>query len=263
MARPFGEGIAARLIRLAAAALVASGCAVPAGAAHPLLTEDTGTQGLGNAQLELMVDKTRDGQSGNTVREHVATAVLSYGVLENADLQFGLPHIRQHAHGALGRHASQGPLDASVDFKWRFFEREALSLGLKPGITVPTGDKDRGFGTGRATWGALLVLSYEPGPLAFHTHAGYRRNSNALGQRTSLRHVSAALTYKATERLKLVADFSADSSPDRADRTSVRYRILGFIYSPTPSLDFDAGLKHGHGDPAADRACLFGATLRW
>ena len=60
-----------------------------------------------------------------------------------------------------------------------------------------------------------------------------------------------------------LADFSADSSPDRADHTSVRYRILGFIYSSSPSLDFDVGLKHGHGDPATDRALLFGATLRW
>jgi hypothetical protein len=262
-ARPFGDGIAARLTRLAAMALVAAGCAAPVGAAHPLLTEDTGTQGLGKAQLELMVDKTRDGQSGSAVREQVATAVLSYGVLENADLQFGVSHLRQHTHDALGRHTSQGPLDASVDFKWRLFERESLSLGLKSGITLPTGDKDRGFGNGRATWGALAILSYEPGPWAFHSHFGYRRNNNAVGDRISLRHVSAALTWKATEQLKLVADLSADTNPDRAERGSLRYRILGLIYSPIPKLDIDAGLKHGHGRAAMDRAFLVGATWRW
>ncbi|MBI4987954.1 MAG: transporter [Rhodocyclales bacterium] len=248
---------------LAAAALLAATCLLPAEAAHPLLTEDTATQGEGKFQIELMVDRTRDHPPGATVRELQTAAVLSYGLADNADLQVGLPTLRQHTHDAGGRHAAGGPLDASLDVKWRFFEREALSLAFKPGITLPTGDADRGFGAGRITWGTLLVLSYEPGPLAFHSHLGYRHNNNAAGQRTSLEHISAALTWKATERLKLVADLSADTNPDRADRGSLRYRILGLIYSPTPALDFDAGLKHGHGRAAMDRAFLFGATFRW
>jgi predicted porin len=248
--------------RIATAVFAALIC-TPLYAAHPLLTEDTGTQGPGNYQLELMLDQTRDHEPGATVRESAMMAVLSYGVLENADLQFGLPYTRQHTHDAAGRHASQGPLDATVDFKWRFFEREALSLALKPGLTLPTGDKDRGFGAGRATWGVLGILSYEPGPLSFHSHIGYRRNNNAVDQRTSLRHLSAAVTYQATEQLKLVADISADTNPDRADSGSVRYRIMGFIYSPTSWLDLDVGWKHGHGRAAADRAFLIGVAVRW
>ncbi|PWB44686.1 MAG: hypothetical protein C3F19_01070 [Rhodocyclales bacterium] len=253
----------ARKTRLAAAAVLAAGFGTSVEAAHPLLTEDTGTQGDGNYQLELMLDKTRDNPPGVTVRELQTAAVLSYGLLENADLQVGLPVLRQHTHDAGGRHARKGPLDASLDLKWRFYEREALSLAFKPGITLPTGDAGRGFGAGRATWGALLVLSYEPGPLAFHSHLGYRRNNNTVDQRSDLMHLSGALAWKATDRLKLVADFSADSNPDGADRSSIRYRVLGFIYSPTPAFDLDAGLKHGHGRAATDRAFLLGATFRW
>lgn len=253
----------ARKTRLAAAAVLAAGFVPSVEAAHPLLTEDTGTQGDGKYQLELMVDKTRDNPPGVTVRELQTTAVLSYGLLENADLQIGLPALRQHTHDAGGRHARRGPLDASLDLKWRFLEREALSLAFKPGITLPTGDAGRGFGAGRVNWGALLVLSYEPGPLAVHSHLGYRRNNNTVDQRNDLVHLSGALTWKATDRLKLVADFSADTNPDKADRGSLRYRILGLIYSPTPALDLDAGLKHGHGQAATDHAVLFGATFRW
>lgn len=248
---------------LTAAALLAAAFLLPAEAAHPLLTEDTGTQGEGKFQIELMVDRTRDHPPGATVRELQTAAVLSYGLLDNADLQVGLPYTRQHSHDVLGRHAERGPLDASVDLKWRFYEDNGLSLGFKPGITLPTGDERRGLGTGRTTWGALLILSWEPGDWAFHTHAGVRHNNNAVGQRTTLAHISAALTWKATEQLKLVADASADTNPDRADRASLRYSVLGFIYSPTPAIDFDAGVKHGHGRAAADRAFLFGATYRW
>ena len=232
-------------------------------AAHPLLTEDTGTQGDGKFQLELMVDKTRDRPPGVTVRELQTAAVLSYGIMENADLQFGLPYLRQHSHDASGRHVSRGPLDASIDLKWRFFEREALSFALKPGVTLPTGNEGRGFGAGRPNWGTLLVLTYAPGPWAFHSHAGYRRNNNSAGQRKDLAHISAALTWQATDALKLVADVSADSNPDRADRSTLRYAVLGLIYSVTPSLDLDAGIKHGHGQAATDRAFLVGAAFRW
>jgi len=232
-------------------------------AAHPLLTEDTGTQGEGNYQLELMVDKTRDRPAGVSVRELQTAAVLSYGLRENMDLQFGLPHVRLHVHDAAGRHESSGLLDASLDLKWRFFERDALSLAVKPGITLPTGDEDRGFGSGRVTWGSLLVLSYAPGPWTLHSHLGYRRNNNSVGERQDLWHLSVAATYQAAEQFRLVADLSADTDPARGSRGTQRYRILGFIWSPMPSLDIDAGLKHGHGEAATDRAVLFGLTFRW
>jgi len=247
--------------RLAVALLAVAGGA--AEAAHPLLTEDTGTQGEGNVQLEVMVDKARDHPPGAKVRELQTTMVLSYGLLDQADLQLGLPYLRQHLHDALGRRADRGPLDATVDLKWRFYESDGLSLGLKPGITLPDGNERRGFGSGRVTWGALLILSFETGPWAFHSHAGYRRNNNSANQRDALAHVSGALTYKATEQIRLVADLSADSNPDRANHSSLRYSVLGFIYSATPKLDFDVGLKHGHGQAATDRALLVGATLRW
>ena len=155
----------------------------PAHAAHPLLTEDTGTQGLGKDQLELMVDEMRDHGAGASVRERVTSAVLSYGIRDDVDLQFGLPHVRQHMHDAAGRHAGEGVLDTSADIKWRFFERETLSLGLKTGVTLPTGDKDRGFGTGRVTWGALLIGSYEPG-----RWASIRTSATAA---TTMRWISA------------------------------------------------------------------------
>ncbi|MCC6658199.1 MAG: transporter [Rhodocyclaceae bacterium] len=246
-----------------AAAVLAAGLVAPAEAAHPLLTEDTGTQGQGHFQLELMVDKTRDRTSGIGTRALQTAAVLSYGLREDIDLQLGQPWLRQQVRDALGRRRDSGGVDTSLDLKWRFFERDALSLAAKPGITLPTGNEDRGFGSGRLAWGSLLVLSYAPGSWALHSHLGYRRNGNSLGERRDLWHVSAAATYQASERLRLVADLSADSDPARGRRGTLRYRILGLIWSPLPALDIDAGIKHGHGEAATDRAVLGGLTFRW
>lgn len=217
-------------------------------AAHPLITEDTGTQGEGGWQLEITADQMRDGES----RATQSAAVLSYGFVEKADVQVGLPYSRH-----------QGKRDLSIDLKWRFHENGPLSLALKPGITLPTGAEERGLGAGRSTWQSLLILSYEPGALSFHTHAGYQRKRNTLGERTSLTHISGAIMYQALDGLKLIIDLSRSTNPDPAAHGSHYYSVLGAIYSIRKDLDLDAGVKHGRGEGATDRAFLFGTTLRW
>ena len=59
--------------------------------AHPLNTEDTGTQGKGGWQLEVNGERNQDRVAGETVKGAQAAAVLSYGAGEDVDLQFGVP----------------------------------------------------------------------------------------------------------------------------------------------------------------------------
>jgi hypothetical protein len=222
----------------------------PAFAAHPLITEDTGTQGKGGWQLELNGERTKD----DGVRGSQAAAVLSYGFVDHADLQVGMPW----QDNGVGK----GKGDVAIDVKWRFWESGALSLGLKPGITLPSGNDERGLGTGKTTYGSLFIVSYEQEHWALHSHAGYRRNRNTQMQRESLKHLSAALWLKPTDRLKLVVDFSGDTNADPASDTTVRQRVLGFIYSVSKNFDVDAGIRRGN-EPAIDRAVMAGVTLRW
>lgn len=232
-------------------------------AAHPLVTEDTGTQGLGRWQLELMGETSRDRSAGVTTRGALSTAVLAYGVLDNGDLQLGVPRLRQVSDDGVMRTVQKGRMDMSLELKWRFFERGDLSLALMPGFTFPTGDEQRGLGTGRTTYGSLAILSFVPGTWAVHAHAGARRNRNAIDQRTTLRQAAVAATYQARDDLKLIADLSRDTNPDKTRRGSLRYLILGAIYAPSESLDLSVGFKRGSGEASIDRAPLLGVTLRW
>jgi len=238
--------------------------AEPALAAHPLLTEDTGTQGTGNSQLELTYDGFRDRLAGVKVRGAQSAALYSYGVIETADLQVGLPYLRLDEDEPGGqRRRTSGINDLSIDVKWRFYEQGAFSLALKPGITLPTGDADKFLGAGRVTWGALLVGSYEPGALAFHSHVGYRNFDNTIGAKVSLWHISAAATWQAVERLKLVMDVSRDSNPVPGYYKPLVYVIGGAIWSPLKNLDLDIGYRYGASKPALDQGLLAGVTLRW
>jgi hypothetical protein len=251
-------------MRAIGVAVVAAAACGSVHAAHPLLTEDTGTQGAGGFQLELTGERARDDDiAPGVLRVIRPAAVLSYGVADNADLQLGAAQLRLTLDDGVNAVTDIGLSDVSVDLKWRFLEHGPLSLGLKPSVTIPTGDSDRGLGSGRWTAGALGILSYAPGPLAFHSHAGYRYNNNLLGERRSLWHFSGALVLQAAEHLKLVADLAYDTNPLPRGGGSLVHSVLGVIYGATKDIDFDMGVKQGHGTMAVDLTWLVGLTVRW
>ena len=120
-------------------------------AEHPFITDDTGTQGKGNWQLELQGDFLRDKSTAGGVEQKskgdTYTSVLSYGILDNLDVQVGLPFVsfRTSQNGVTVADES-GVSDMTLELKWRFYEEGGLSLGLKPGLTLPTGDENKEIG---------------------------------------------------------------------------------------------------------------------
>ena len=231
--------------------LALSWLAAPAAwAAHPLITEDTGTQGRGNWQLEFNAERVRAGNDQATVWQ----ATLAYGLVDSVDLQVGIPYV--------GGAAANGKGDVAVDVKWRFWEREALSFGMMPGITLPTGDDGRGLGAGRATVGALLFASYEQDAWSAHAQAGYRYNENTLGERRDLTQYSASLWLKPLAALSLVGEVGLASARTPQTNAQQRFWTLGAIWSPRKDLDLDVGWRRGEGD-LGDRAFGAGLTFRW
>jgi hypothetical protein len=222
--------------------------------AHPLNTEDTGVQGRGKWQLELNGERNHDRIDGETLRGAQAAAVLSFGITDNVDLQVG---VNWQDIGF-----ERGAGDAIAAVKWRFWERAPWSLGVRAGVTLPTGDEERGLGNGRTTWDGLLIGQYEGERWIFLSHLGYRRNHNAVGDRDSIREISGAVLYKATEGLKLLIDATRTTNPDPASDQALRQVVVGFIWSLTKDIDLDSGMRRGN-DPAIDKALMAGVTLRW
>lgn len=220
--------------------------------AHPLLTEDTGTQGKGGWQLEVNGERQRDPQPEGVppLRAIQSGTTLSYGVTDTIDFKIDAPYVRH-----------EGFLDVAVGFKWRFYEDGPLSLGTLFGISLPTGDEQKGLGTGRYNAGASGVASWQGERWEFHTHIGLRTNSNVIGQRDWLGHFSAAALYRVWQPFRLLLDVAWDSNP-QVESGAFRNTVVGFIWSVTKDFDLDAGLRKGN-DPAIDTAVLFGATLRW
>jgi hypothetical protein len=117
--------------------------------AHPLITDDAGTQGKGKFQIEVNGQYDSDKETVNRVSAEstggqIATT-LSYGVIENADLVLSLPYQWGKVKEDGGTvYDENGASDMTLEVKWRFFEKDGLSLALKPGVKIPTG-KDPAF----------------------------------------------------------------------------------------------------------------------
>jgi hypothetical protein len=237
--------------------------AIAAGAAQaapPLITEDTGTQGKGVAQFEFTVEMPREDRGGTSYDGVEASLVLNYGLAENVDLQFVLPYLRATEHAAGVRTETQGWLDARINLKWRFYEKDAFSLAFMPGVIIPTGKE--GLSTERVDPGALLIASWEPEPLALHADIGYRYLDNVLGLREDLYHASLSVHYTLQDTVKLVADQSWENTLDPGPTGTVRYTTLGAIWRVSQSFGIGCGVKIGHGEFAIDRTYLCGMGLR-
>ncbi len=259
--------------KLLVVASVVVGLSGSAFAAHPLITDDTGTQGKGNFQLEMNGEVSRDREvfEGVEAREKGAelAAAFSVGLLDNIDLVIGAPWVwnRLKEDGVLTGDEN-GIGDLSLELKWRFFQHKGFSLALKPALTLPSGNENRGLGNGRASYGMTMIASQEFEPFTFHANASYTQNKFKLdadkdSNRRDIWHTSVAATCEVVKDLQLVANVGMESNGDRGSGTWPAFIVGGAIYSVTENLDLDLGIKGGLNSPEADISYLAGLAYRF
>lgn len=237
-------------------------------AAHPLITDDTGTQGKGKFQVEINSEFSYDKETEEdvTIKEtgRETATILSYGITDAMDVVLGLPY-QWNKTWEDGEETSdeEGISDMSVELKWMFYESDGLSLALKPGITLPTGADEKGLGAGRATYSMFFITTKEIGPWAFHLNLGYAGNENRVDERKDIWHVSLASGVEAVKKLRLVANAGVEKNPDKASHTDPAFILGGIIYSITDDIDVDFGLKAGLNKPETDYSILTGINFRF
>ncbi|MGU7770614.1 transporter [Burkholderia sp. MR1-5-21] len=245
-----------RMLPLAAA----SAFLVPIGAdaAHPLVSDDTGTQGNANWQFELNVEETS--KQEETGRQQLWNSTLTRGFGERVDLYVSAPYT--HLQTRSDDNGS-GFGDVEAGMKWRFVERGPFTLALKPKLTMPTGNDRRGLGTGRVGAGATMLAQVDVARFSFLANAGITYQPNRQDDLTSIWQVSGAAIYRATDALQLVVDVGTSRNAERGTSANPAFVIAGAIYSPKPWLDLDVGYRRGLNDQTYDHSVMAGVTARW
>jgi hypothetical protein len=235
-------------------------------AAHPLVTDDADTVGKGGVLLELNTEYGFDKEGGVRARGGEVAALVTYGLLDNIDLVLGVPYqtFRVKAEGET--FSDDGLADVTVELKWRFFEADRGSYALKPAITLPTGDEDKGFGTGKVTYGLTFIASRQFEPVDLHLNLGYVRNEFKLAAdkeelRSDIWQASLAAVRGLTDNLDLVGNIGIERAEERDSNKHPAFALAGLIYSVTDNLDIDFGVKFGLNSAETDLTLLAG--LAW
>ena len=211
--------------------------------------------GIGNYQLEINADRERD----DRVSSQSAAVTVTYGLQDALDVFITVPATTTRPSGIN---------DVAVGAKWRFMESESTSAGLKSELFFPTGDENAGRGTGRASAGVTLLGAHQADKWSFLGNIGVALNRYAIPadrdqSRKFVWRVSAAAVYEVSERWKTVVDAGVARNELRALRTNPAFTLLGAIYSPSPSMDFDVGLKVGLNSAEVHRQLGAGVTWRF
>ncbi len=236
--------------------------------AHPLITDDTGTQGKEKFQIEVSgqydSDKeTVNGASLESTGSQIVTT-LSYGIIENADLVLSLPY--QWGKGkedGVTVCDEKGISDTTFEVKLRFYEKDGLSLALKPGMRIPTGNDEKGLGAGKTGYHAFLIGSKEAAPWVFHVNVGYIVNENKADEEKNIWHASFATTYEVIKNLKVVGNVGIERNPDKAADNDPAFFLGGVIYAISESFDIDFGVKYGLTAPETDWSVMVGTAFRF
>ena len=241
--------------------------------AHPLITDDTGTNGKGKFQLELngefAYDKEKSGGVTTKEKGHEAGVAISAGLLDTLDIICGIPYQwNKTEEDGTDISDEDGISDIGLELKWRFFEQNGLSFALKPGLTIPSGDEKKGLGTGKADYGVIFIATKEFDPFTLHLNLGYAHNEYKLEEdkdssEKNIWHISLAGVYEVSDNLQLVANIGVERNPDKESGTDPSFALIGLIYSITPDLDLDLGLKAGISSTETDAALLAGLTMRF
>ena len=221
-------------------------------AAHPLITEDTGTQGAGNLEIENGLSWTR----ANGTQFFAYQPQLSLGLTPSFDAIVQPSWLR----GADGR---RGLGDTNVDAKWRFYGEAPWSLGVRAGLALASSQHGLGMPKGDVSAHALLVATYDAAPFTVHANLGLARAPQGSGERQWTPSVSAALMWALDERLILTVDGGANADPDPARKTWPATLLAGAIYTLKPGLDLDVGYQLSARAQPATKVWLLGLTYRF
>ncbi len=242
-------------------------------AAHPLITDDTGTQGKGKFQIEVNSEFTTNKETEDDVMTKETggevSSIVSYGLVDNADIVLGIPYqwAETKEDGDVTSD-EDGIGDMSIEVKWRFYEKDGLSFALKPGITLPAGDEAKGLGNGNASYGLTLITTEETGAWAFNLNLGYMHNEYKLEEdedanRKGIWHSSISSQVEVVKDLTAVANIGMERNPDKESNTHLAFVLGGVIYSITENLDIDMGIKAALTKPETDLTFLAGIAMRY
>ena len=226
---------------------------------HPLITDDSGVQGRGRYQYEFNFDYGYDKTAGLKTYDLLLTNTFTYGFNDSTDIFVNLPYLCRKENSRSDR----GISDVDIGFKYAFYRRDDFGLALKPSIILPTGEYERGLGSGKSSFNIFLIADKNLKDINVFFNLGYIANRNKLDEKEDLLHISIASDYRLKDDLKLVSNIKAETNPDKTSNKYLSLLLIGAVYSYSEDLDISFGVRRSLTEPETDLGFTSGITLRF
>ena len=230
----------------------------------PLSTEDTGTLSQDRTKLEFILEQGDEKRQGAHEMSLTNELSLAHGLQDHLDVFLSLFYhtVRvERSNGSQLLHNGNG--DTRTGIKWRFYTDKQLSMGIKMGLSLPSGDESKELGTGKTNPFINVIASYAALPWGWHMDIGYRHNHNLLNQRENLWHVSTAVTRKFGDHWKVMIDVASDVNRNPNSNEHPVSSTAGLAVAISKQAQLDLGLKYGLTDTATDVTFLAGVNVKF
>lgn len=220
-------------------------------AGHPFVTEDPGTQGKGNVEVEFSYEyrKADDGTKTTSLGNG-----FTLGVAPKIDLAIGYGYDFTKAPDGT---KDRGMGDVEVQLKTFFNEGKGSvpTFGLKGGLSLPVeeGGQTTVLLTGIAEW------AFEPFTVFANVGADIGTRLAGNDERTDRFRASVAGSWAVRESLALVSEVAWEKQTSPSEDASVEW-MAGVQWGLNDSMTLDAGIRFGLTDDSPDYTVLVGFT---
>jgi hypothetical protein len=220
-------------------------------------TEDPGTVPRLNLQVEVTGEYHHTTGNGN---ESDLGISLTTGLLSNLDFALGAGYaILAPEEGS----TDKGFGDLELAAKWYFVEeKESLpGLALKVGVTLPTGDDEKGLGSGGSDTSANLIAGKAVGPVNLYLNLGCTRIDEAAeGEKKYVSSASLAGAWDIAESWAFVGEVLYESPGADGEDPPVAV-TAGLVWEIVDNCSIDVGARAALTDTAPDWCILAGVNF--
>ncbi|MFA6147795.1 MAG: hypothetical protein WC899_06255 [bacterium] len=238
------------------AALIFGGVLIGGGgdalAGHPFGTEDAGTQGKGNVEVEFNLER-KHGNDGTKTTSFGNS--ITMGIAPKIDLAVGYAYDFTKAEGGT-KSRGMGPVEATL--KTAVIEgRDRLpTLGVKAGFSLPPeeGEQTALLATAIAEW------SFDP--LTVFANVGADIGTHLAGnvERTTSIRASMAGSWEVRKEWHLLSEFIWEKQTSPSAPSSAEW-LVGAKKEITDTLSVDAGVRWGLTGDSPHVTYLLGITF--
>lgn len=230
--------------------------AFPAGAFHPLSTDDPGTTEHRHFELEWGNDGVWE--DGDLVEVNAYLAIKG-GLLPGLEFDTALNYV--YWLDAEGEDIS-GWSDAEILFKYRFLGDGdgPNNLGVEAVFVLPSGESRKGLSEGDEIIPTIFLFgSVGRGAVRVLFNVGYTWLPHDL----DVIPAGLGLEWALSDKFSLVGEVFTESDFRPGHDNDATEALAGFLYSPADNLTLSLGAGRGVSEDASDFHLTFAALLGW